>query len=306
MTEAQNNTQAFLQHNKFQIYLCQYSAIVLDGTTSIFVLFLCLRSFFTYKARGLLMGLLFALYVAITAFVLGNIAQVTGFTRLMNASQSNISAAFDSFVNVSKVFTYFNMVTEVCSDCAHWVFAMKYWALSCQLEMLYKREDPSKLKTKFRVIFCIGLVTNAIAGIVTAISGNPSKSVQFRILSISKSVSTLPLIASCCFLGDAFRRLNKIRQPNQLINKKQIAILSFAFGIFALGMILLQVEFLVYGQLTQQYASEFLWTYEMMILCFFASTLILSLIIYQLIIVQSRSKSTHSSQVKLSEKIQNS
>ena len=136
---------------------------------------------------------------------------MTGFTRLMNASQDDISSAYTSFVNVSKVFTYFNMITEVCSDCAHWIFAMKYWALSCQLEMLYKREDPSKLKTKFQVIFCFGLVANVIAGVVTAISGNPSNSVKFKILSISKSVSTLPLIASCFFLADAFRRLNKIR-----------------------------------------------------------------------------------------------
>ncbi len=86
MTEAQNNTQSFLLQNKFQIYLCQYSAIVLDGTTSMFVLYLCLRSFYTYKARGLLMGLLIALYVAVTSFVLGNLAQVTGFSRLMNAN----------------------------------------------------------------------------------------------------------------------------------------------------------------------------------------------------------------------------
>jgi hypothetical protein len=80
--------------------------------------------------------------------------------------------------------------------------------------MLYKREDPSKLKTKFQIIFFIGIVLNVIAGIVTAISGNPTKTIQFRIISISKSVFTLPLVASCCFLGDAFRRLTKIRQPN--------------------------------------------------------------------------------------------
>ena len=86
---------------------------------------------------------------------------------------------------------------------------------------------------------------NLIAGVVTALSGNPTKTVLYKILSISKSVFTLPLIISCFFLADAFRRLTKIRQPNQLINKKQIAVLSFAFGLFALGMVLLQVEFLI-------------------------------------------------------------
>ncbi len=131
MTEIQIATQAFLQQNKFQFYLCQYSAIILDGAASMFVLFLCVRSFVAYKARGLLLGLLIALFVAIASFVLGNIAQVTGYSRLINASESEVPAAYTTFVNGSNWFTYFNIVTEVCSDCAHWVFAMKYWALSC-------------------------------------------------------------------------------------------------------------------------------------------------------------------------------
>jgi len=54
----------------------------------VFVLFLCLRSFVTYKSRGLLLGLLIALFVAIAAFVLGNIAQVIGYSSLINASES--------------------------------------------------------------------------------------------------------------------------------------------------------------------------------------------------------------------------
>lgn len=66
----------------------------------------------------------------------------------MNASGDEIPDAYNTFLNGMKWFTYFNMVTEVFSDCAHWVFAMKYWVLSVQLEMLYKREDPSKSKTK--------------------------------------------------------------------------------------------------------------------------------------------------------------
>ena len=70
-----------------------------------------------------------------------------------------------------------------------------------------------------------------------------------------------------------------------MINKKNIAIFSFAFGTFALGMILLQIEFLVYGQLNEAYASEFIWTYEVMIILFFISTLTLSLILYELIVI---------------------
>jgi hypothetical protein len=263
--------------------------LVLDGVTSLFVLGLTIRSIVTYKARGLLLWLLIALNIAIMAFVLGNIAQVTGYSHLINASESELPAAYNSFVRGTNWFTYFNVVTEVLSDVAHWVFAVKYWVLSCQLEMIYKRDDPSKSKTKFQVIFVVGIVLNVIAGVVTALSGNPSKNKLYKALSISKSVFTIPLIVSCCFLGDAFRRLTKIKMPYQMINKSQVAALSFAFGTFALGMILLQVEFLVYGQVSQEYVSEFLWTYEIMIVCFFASTLILSLILYKLIILQSTS-----------------
>ena len=102
----------------------------------------------------------------------------------------------------------------MCADCAHWVFAMKFWTLSWQLQMLYLREDPFKLKSKFEFVFWIGFLANAVAGGVQGIVGDPNKTLRFRILAISKTLCTLPLIASCCFLGDAFRRLNKIRQPN--------------------------------------------------------------------------------------------
>ena len=94
---------------------------------------------------------------------------MAGYTRLMNASENEIADAYSAFLFGSKFFTYCNIVTEVCSDVVHWVFAMKYWVLSCQLEMLQKREDPSKSKTKFRVIFVVGVLLNLIAGVVTAL-----------------------------------------------------------------------------------------------------------------------------------------
>jgi len=169
--------------------------------------------------------------------------------------------------------------------------------------MLYKRQDPNKSQTKFQIIFVIGIVVNVIAGVVTALTGNPANTVRYKALSISKSIFTLPLVVSCCFLGDAFRRLTKIRMPNQMINKRQVAALSAAFGTFALGMVLLQVEFLIYGS-SPTFIKEFLWTYEVMIICFFVSTLILSLILYRLIIVQQNSLSHRSrNSLRNSEKI---
>lgn len=97
---------------------------------SIVVLILCVKSFTIYKARGLLLGLLITLNLAFLTFFLGNVASAIADTRLINANQSNISNAYLTYVRVQKVFTCLNCLSEMCSDCAHWVFAMKFWALS--------------------------------------------------------------------------------------------------------------------------------------------------------------------------------
>jgi hypothetical protein len=59
-----------------------------------------------------------------------------------------------------------NVVTEVCCDVVHWVFAMKYWSLACKLELQNRNEDPDKHNTVFMVIFVVGIVFNTMAGIV--------------------------------------------------------------------------------------------------------------------------------------------
>ncbi len=144
MTDIQHTTQAYLRANIGYIYMCQYTALTLDGAACAFVLVLNIRAIATYKAKGFACWLLIALNIAILAFVIANITQHVGFVRLINASESEMTSAYHSFVVGTKCFNYFNMLSEVFSDVTHWVFAMKYWVLSCQLEMMYKREDPTK------------------------------------------------------------------------------------------------------------------------------------------------------------------
>ena len=83
---------------------------------------------------------------------------------------------------------------------------------------------------------------------------------------------------SCIFLGDAFRRFRKTKQETQTINNKQIGILSIAFGSFALGILAIEIS---YGLSNYK---ETLWMYELTIVSFFSSIVLLSTVIYKLIV----------------------
>lgn len=86
---------------------------------------------------------------------------------------------------------------------------------------------------------------------------------------------------SCIFLGDAFRRFRKTKQETQTINNKQIGVLSIAFGSFAIGILALEISYKLKN------FKETLWMYELTIVSFFASTVLLSTVLYKLIVDQA-------------------
>jgi hypothetical protein len=98
---------------------------------------------------------------------------------------------------------------------------MKYWTLACKLELLKKGEDPAKHNSLYLAIFVCGVFLNVVAACVQAIEAiNYSEEVQ-EALRIAKSSFTIPLIASCIFLADAFRRFRKSNsKKKQVINNR--------------------------------------------------------------------------------------
>ncbi len=117
----------------------------------------------------------------------------------------------------------------------HWIFAFKYWTVACKLEQMKSGANPDKYNLWYFVAFAIGAVSNIAAGLVTGIVTYPQISAQARqSLEIAITVFVLPLIMSCIFLGDAFRRFRSMTDDTQTINNKKIGILSVAFGAFVI------------------------------------------------------------------------
>jgi len=83
----------------------------------------------------------------------------------------------------------------------HWVFAMKYWSVAQQLQLLKLSQDPNQFNQRNRYIYIVGIAFNLIGGLMY---GVPLFSPWMIIL---EQVMQLGIIVSCIFLVDAFRRL---------------------------------------------------------------------------------------------------
>lgn len=114
---------------------------------------------------------------------------------------------------------------------------MKYWALACQLELLNKGKNPDSLNKRFQILYVTGVIVNVIAGVGTSIKRPITKSALAKAITFFRLVSTIPLLVSCCFLTDAFRRLNKTKDEAKVINKKPVIALSFAYFSLAFALL---------------------------------------------------------------------
>lgn len=114
---------------------------------------------------------------------------------------------------------------------------------------------------------------NAVAGLLFGI---PISIEWFKWL-----VSTMQIciLVSCGFLIDAFRILKKFKGENQAISKKQVALLSIAFGLF--GLNLLVTRFFAFLKLNVKPIVGIV-QYALFELSFFLSCLTLTILLQNL------------------------
>ncbi len=94
----------------------------------------------------------------------------------------------------------------------HWIFAFKYWTVACKLEQMKSGANPDKYNLWYCVVFAVGAVSNIATGVVISLVSYPQISAQARkSLEIATEVFVLPLLMSCIFLVDAFRRFRSSR-----------------------------------------------------------------------------------------------
>lgn len=85
---------------------------------------------------------------------------------------------------------------------------MKYWSIACKLELRKRGEDPAKYNTCYTVIFVAGITLNMISGCLSGIYPPFLGPKAEKAVSIATTVFVVPLILSCVFLADAFRRFS--------------------------------------------------------------------------------------------------
>lgn len=110
---------------------------------------------------------------------------------------------------------------------------MKYWILACRLQLVKENKDPNKLNKQHQLISNIGIVINLIAGIAY---GSPTGNSFFYFLGLVIQIS---IIVSCIFLADAFRRLKKVQENDQVIDKGPVILLFFSFGAYGVSILLM-------------------------------------------------------------------
>jgi len=190
-----------------------------------------------YHAKGPSIWLLVALTIGIFSFAIVNVFLLIAIKQFIDASQDNVLDAYKKLLNTGTAYAACNLITEICSDLGLWIFAMKYWTLACQLERLQMGKSLDENLQSNKAIFIVGLGLNLMAAVFTSLQYPSLSEKANNILLIMQIVFMIPLIMSCFFLFDAFRRFRKTRKPSQIINNRQVGLLSFAFCVFTVGFL---------------------------------------------------------------------
>ena len=103
--------------------------------------------------------------------------------------------------------------------------------------MLESNQNPEKFNSLFVWIFWIGLLLNLAFGYL--IYGTVITVTWF--IWMTSMMEFLCILFSCAFLIDAFRLLKNLRQEHQAFSKRQVGLLSLAFGAFGISAVVFQI-----------------------------------------------------------------
>ena len=123
------------------------TAIALDIPVSIYLISLVYTSITKLKAKGVTLWLLTGLSTGLSTYAIINIFVLVYSKNLIEASPSGLISAYNSYSRMEFANGLAILITLLCSNVVHWVFAMQYWTLALKLELLKNGEDPGKHNT---------------------------------------------------------------------------------------------------------------------------------------------------------------
>ena len=102
---------------------------------------------------------------------------------------------------------------------AHWVFAMKYWTLACRIENIKLGKELNKKNKWLNLILAIGTFLNIASAIICKLALLSVKlEKKIKSLATWAIVFTVPLFASWLILFVAFKKFDKTKSAEQMIN----------------------------------------------------------------------------------------
>jgi len=82
---------------------------------------------------------------------------------LIEASPVDLTEAFNNYRTVYRVNWWIGLFSGSCYTVSHWIFALKYLAVSMKLEWLKTGQDPNKYNNWFLIALTVGVLANCLA-----------------------------------------------------------------------------------------------------------------------------------------------
>ena len=160
--------------------------------------------------------------------------------HLMQADLPQLNTAYNNYRAAFRAEAWVGLACNLCYYNSHWIFALKYWTLAYKIEKLKSGQDPDRKNSRFTVVMLAGIILNTASAILFSLSISQesfSNLERTKSVIITALVFSSSLIASFVVLTDAFRRFRQTKSKEQVINNLNVCALSFAFLLFAIGVI---------------------------------------------------------------------
>ena len=106
-----------------------------------------------------------------------------------------------------------------------------------KLKLISNKQDPHTNSKLYTSIYYIGLAFNVVCGVFYGLPNN----VEWEY--ILAQAAQLCVLIDCCFLVDAFCKINSFKGSNHVIKRRHVVLLFVSFGLYGLTQILLMTTY---------------------------------------------------------------
>ncbi len=125
------------------IAVYQILAIILAASALTYVSYNLVVSAFKFKYFGLWFWLLAVIATGFIADIITTSLVLSCTVQLLEHSEDWTQHYYNVCVRGINASDLISSVTFLCTYTAHWVFSIRYWVLSCKLQLIKEKKQPS-------------------------------------------------------------------------------------------------------------------------------------------------------------------